>query len=100
MKRYISYIGQSYIPRNSLEKAVSAYLHSMDRKIVPAEDLEQFKQEIIDGINELNTEYPRCKPIDVRFSPIGALKKDVDQYILSGEVRCNFYLIEGTDYES
>lgn len=93
-KRFISKVDMTYIPKNSLEKELVLYLKQMDRKIIPADKVNDFKKMILDHIKGLEISYPRCSTLDAVFYD--------DEYNKCYwlDVRCvSFKLYEGRDWE-
>lgn len=66
--QYFTYISVTYTCKNQLYKDILAFLYTNDRKIIEAKDLEAFKKSIVDGVNEINTKNPRCKPIKASWN--------------------------------
>ena len=64
MKNYFSRITQDHWQsKNNLQKAAHKVAKEMDRKIITADQVEDFKTEFKEKISKLNAEYPRCKPV-------------------------------------
>ena len=61
--RYFSFIPHSLMLKKKLDKAVSDFLYEKNRLVIEAEDLEKYKEEVINGIEVNNKMYSRCKPI-------------------------------------
>ncbi len=63
-KVYFSRITQDHwVSKNNLQKAAHKLAKEMDRRIITADKVMDFKVEFIDGIKRLNDEYHRCKPV-------------------------------------
>jgi hypothetical protein len=56
---------QEYVHRNSLEAAAWRELKRLERWIINAKDIADFKDYIKEIIDDLNENYPRCKPIEL-----------------------------------
>ena len=64
---YLIYLSYSTQAKNALEKAFAEYLSEINRKLIPDEEIETAKQEILDKYQELCKIHPRCKPIEKIF---------------------------------
>lgn len=53
--------------KNNLEHQVQAYLNSLNKSVVLAEDIEDAKKIILDELQKINLANPRCKPFDFHF---------------------------------
>lgn len=74
--------------KNNLHKEAKAYLDSISKKMILAQDLEELEKIIHDKINELNQKHSRCKSISLSiFRSI--LSKN---YRVSGIEGVNFYI--------
>jgi hypothetical protein len=51
--------------KNKLQKEFSAYLHTLNKKLIDASSLAKIKKDILKKLEELNTKYPRCTPISI-----------------------------------
>lgn len=65
---YFVYTGHSTQTKNKLQEEFWAYLKSNQGTLVKAQNLKEFKKEIIDKSKELNEKYKRCKPLVISFS--------------------------------
>lgn len=84
---YFSYIGYTHSPANRLHEAVLSFLQTQNRQIITDENVETFKKEILDNIEELNKANPRCKPIEAEMcSPL----TNGDIYLHMGGIICQF----------
>ena len=54
--------------KNKLQEQFSYFLREMDGELYQAKDLDKIKEYIIEKANELNEEYPRCKPLNISFA--------------------------------
>lgn len=88
---YFSYIPADYSLRNSLQKAVFSFLQANDRKIIPADEAEEFKKGILTGIKELNSIHPKCHPVQAHWENQGVSKGDFTLWIGVGII-CRFHL--------
>jgi len=49
--------------KNNLQKEAKTYLESLDKSVICAEDLEEAKKVILDSLEQINKNHPRCKPL-------------------------------------
>jgi hypothetical protein len=63
------------------------FLQLNDRKIIKEEDLQQFQQCIIKGIEQMCVVNPRCKPLKASW-----YKPETTDWLLSGLGFTNFHL--------
>ena len=61
--------------KNTLQEQFSCFLRGMKGELYEAKELSKIKEYIIEKANELNKEYPRCKPLSISFT----------QYLRKGE---------------
>lgn len=54
--------------KNKLQEQFSCFLREMDGELYQAKELDKIKEYIIEKANELNEEYPRCKPLNISFA--------------------------------
>lgn len=54
--------------KNKLQEQFSCFLREMDGELYQAKELNKIKEYIIEKANELNEEYPRCKPLNISFA--------------------------------
>ena len=66
MKRvkYVTYLFQANATGNKLEKAILDFIQDQNKKIIQPENLENYKEQFIAKIKELNDSYPRCRPFN------------------------------------
>lgn len=64
---YFSYISADYTLKNNLYKDIFQFLLSQNRMIIPANELEAFKANILAGIADCNSKNPRCNAIEASF---------------------------------
>jgi hypothetical protein len=57
----------STVCKNKLQKEFSAYLYTLDKKLIDASSLAKLKKDILKKVEELNTKYPRCTPICIYY---------------------------------
>lgn len=74
--------------KNNLQKEAAAYIKTLDKTVIHADDLEEAKRIIIDSIEEINKKHSRCKPLKVTWD----CRWDDGTYYLSGFYECNFHL--------
>ena len=65
---YYCYLGNGIQTKNKLQAQFSCFLRGMNGELYRADDLTKIKQYIIEKANELNQQYPRCKPLSVTFT--------------------------------
>lgn len=88
--KHFTYIANTYSLRNSLEKAIYTFLESKSRLIIPHDQLGDFKNSIIQGIQVLNEQFPRCKPLQATWG-YGTKHEDLYLWIGTGTI-CNFHI--------
>ncbi|WP_281639712.1 hypothetical protein [Capnocytophaga sputigena] len=54
--------------KNKLQEQFSCFLREMDGELYQAKELDKIKEYIIEKANELNEEFPRCKPLNISFA--------------------------------
>ena len=54
--------------KNKLQEQFFCFLREMDGELYQAKELNKIKEYIIEKANELNEEYPRCKPLNISFA--------------------------------
>ncbi|WP_315043624.1 hypothetical protein [Capnocytophaga sputigena] len=54
--------------KNKLQEQFSCFLREMEGELYQAKELNKIKEYIIEKANELNEEYPRCKPLNISFA--------------------------------
>ena len=54
--------------KNKLQEQFSCFLRGMNGELYQAKELDKIKEYIIEKANELNQEYPRCKPLNITFT--------------------------------
>lgn len=67
MKKYMSYCSQYLCHKNKLQEAFKKFIKSIDRQIIDFDDIEKYKDMIIEESKKLSAQYPRCKPLDITF---------------------------------
>lgn len=67
MKVYFAFISNAYVPQNKLEKSLLMFLHSQNRKVIYAANIEKYKKTLLAGIDLVNTENTRCIPKEINF---------------------------------
>ncbi|MBD3748966.1 MAG: hypothetical protein IE931_05675 [Sphingobacteriales bacterium] len=65
MKYYVMIAGFSYTPKNKLEAAYQEMIEQIDRTIFKETDLEEMKVWFQNKVQELNSRFPRCKPLEI-----------------------------------
>ena len=54
--------------KNKLQEQFSCFLREMDGELYQAKELNKIKEYIIEKAQELNEEYPRCKPLSISYA--------------------------------
>lgn len=75
---YLADVGIIYVAKNKLCKAVQDFVKSYDRKLIPEADFSKIKREIVNGILQLNKQFPRCTATKPTFCT-----HDNEDYMLS-----------------
>lgn len=57
---HVTHLAHKYTPKNKLDQAVQDFLGNCNGLAVEGKDLNRLKQYIIDSINQLNKQHPRC----------------------------------------
>lgn len=79
MKTYFSRIvADHWTVKNELQKKAHNLAHEMERRIVPADKVLDFKAEFLDKVARLNAAHPRCKPLHLSIENGYDNKKDFD----------------------
>lgn len=96
--KWTTYISHSYAPSNNLQRAIKAYLISIDRVTFPHIYLDAVKANILKDIKELHKSHTRCTIIDAKFEK-GDWKYKNDIYLKLGHNQpiCDFYFIQCVD---
>ncbi len=93
-------VSMDYVLKNSLEKAAYEEIKRLDRWIINVKDVDEFKKHVIETIDRLNAEHPRCKPIDLdvsdnnKYHPESIARHDIDFY-LSCSMHLKLYAYKG-----
>ncbi|MEQ8578177.1 MAG: hypothetical protein RIC57_09100 [Balneola sp.] len=90
----MSFISASYVPKNQLEKDQIALLEIYNRDLINSDkELKEFQNEVIEGLNQLNKNNPRCDPFTPSWHELGG---DEHDYFISGirVVRFRIYQIK------
>lgn len=89
---YLAIITMRYCTKNKLQEAITKYIDSLDRKLIPDSELKMFKHNVKCSIKSLVLQHPKCKPIN----PIWWNDNDGDWHLsLNGESIVNFSLERG-----
>jgi hypothetical protein len=101
---YLSFIGQTYTLKNSLEKAFLEMIKNENRKLIPSHELGLFQNRIIEAVHALNKSFPRCKPINVSWYSNRAYSCDqagkyADHFLSIGASICTFHLYASNEGE-
>lgn len=64
---YLAYFRYGTVAKNKLEDDFSNYLKEIDRTLVPDQEIEDFKQEILDDYARLCAKHNRCKPMEKHY---------------------------------
>lgn len=92
MKRYYAKLNGSWAPKNKLHEAAQKHVEQLSGIIVDADKLEAFKSDINLKIEELNKQFPRCRPIELHTNSYTNYAFN-DIYITAPEV-FSMYLTE------
>lgn len=87
--KYFSYISWRYSTKNKLDEAIMALLEVNNRKVIPEDELEYFKNGIISDIKLFEAEHPKCKSKKASWFLMRPVERD---WAISGFGGCNFYL--------
>lgn len=93
--KYFSYISNEYSLKNSLEKAVYALLQQNNRQVIDASEVETFKEKILQDIEVLNKQNPRCRPFKPDWYMPHFSEARGDAYLRLGGLNnpvCNFHI--------
>lgn len=94
---YLAMITQTYVLKNSLEKAFFEMLKSENRSLISSSDLKSFQGKIIQATDSLNQKFPRCKPLNVHWYSnvsysVSEEQKHSDYFLSIGASICSFHL--------
>lgn len=64
---YFTKVTHELVPKNKLQKQVQDLVKSYNRLLIDPIDLNLFKIQIVERIDELNKQNPRCKPVEPSF---------------------------------
>jgi hypothetical protein len=82
MRLYFSRIvADHWCAKNKLQDAGHRLAKEMDRRIVTADQVLDFKAEFLDKVERLNREYPRCTPLFLSIIANPMDKGDIDFWI-------------------
>jgi hypothetical protein len=82
MKLYFSRIvANHWSAKNKLQEAAHGLAKEMDRRIITAGQVLDFKAEFIDKVERLNREYPRCTPLYLSIYANSMNKDDIDFWV-------------------
>lgn len=85
----LSYLGQSWCHSNKLQSAIFEFLKTQDRVHLQGEQVAKFKRSILLKIEDLNEQYPRCKPCNAHWSYL--CKNTGDSSLSTGDQQiCDF----------
>jgi hypothetical protein len=76
MKKYAIYHHYSTTLKNQLHEAFEDYILSINRML--HHDLPDLKRQIKRKIEELNSQHPRCKKIELYFTDLSQNKKTIE----------------------
>lgn len=66
MDKYTLHISHTLVSKNKIQAAIKDFLMTKINQVI-YDDLGALKREISNKIVEINREYYRCKPVEVRF---------------------------------
>lgn len=76
---YVSRItADHWMAKNNLEKAAKKLAKEMERRLIPGDQLADYKKEFKDKIEQLNQEFKRCKPLDFYIGASYDNRRDID----------------------
>jgi len=90
MKKYISNLGMTYIPKNKAEAASQVVAKEMSRKVLNENEVAAFKKEFQDSILKVNQYYPRCKDLELDIYQHEVRSDDIN-FSVSGVFSLNLY---------
>lgn len=91
MKYYFTLISNDYrADKNKLETAAKEATREASHRLVSEKELPDFKKEFIQKIKDLNTKFPRCKPLDVYLDKFRYFKNSESIWI-TDVCRLDFY---------
>lgn len=96
---HFSFISQSYVLQNKLQKDVYEYLKSKDRQVIESKNVKEFQENILNGILALELLNPKCKSINAHWSESGSKYGLADDYVLyfgAGNI-CVFQIYAATN---
>jgi hypothetical protein len=64
---YLTDCSHTYATNNRLEEKVSQLMISASRRLIKPEDLDGFKSYLLNRIEMLNQQHPKCKPVKIAF---------------------------------
>lgn len=74
---YMAKVEDTYAHNNKLQKAIKEYILTNDRDIIYPDKLGLYKTTIINNINVICTQFPKCRRIDAHWwSPNRSGNKD------------------------
>jgi hypothetical protein len=85
--QYFSFISNTYVTSNSLQKSILQFLYTKDRHVIDGKNIGRFQSMIINTINDFNKKHSNCNPIEVYW---WEGKPDFKLTGMPGI--CNFYL--------
>lgn len=90
MKKHFIKVVQTYQPKNKLQNAIYEALKEDDGTLLEHKKLETFITESKKLVNDLNTQFPRCKP-----EVLGTYKYDDDTRIyIDGLIIISAYTVK------
>lgn len=68
MQYFFVLISSGTQTKNKLQKEIYNYIKALDRKVLTQENVEEFKQNVLDYIATANATYKNCTPVQTSWS--------------------------------
>lgn len=65
MKKYMSHLAMSYVPKNKAEKQAQEVAEEMNHRVMNADQVSSFKKLFLARIKKVNRDNPRCKDLEL-----------------------------------
>ena len=65
--KFLFCIRETLATKNKLEAAVKDFILKHDRTLIDQSDRIKFQNKLIAGVERLNEQFPRCKPVELKF---------------------------------
>lgn len=60
---YLAKVDMAYTSGNKLEQTIKDMIYTHDRELIDSKNLEKFKRVLVNKIETLNKQYPRCTAV-------------------------------------